>query len=184
MRATCVAAIALCLLGTAGDARAEFDWPLMSALPDHNIALGISGGLAFSEDHGRGSMGLALGLDLSYLHGPLGVHLSLNTFRERTGWRVQPMGEVSIWYVALFGVGVSVAPMVGELPSDAPAAPVALHALLGFPIPILSLGEADDAGGALVLVPFARPGLRLGERGAVTGHHTVGVMLKWTSFSF
>jgi hypothetical protein len=179
-----VAMTVVVVLGAAPQAGAEFDWPLGARLPHHDVAVGLSGGIAFAEDHGRGSVGGLVGVDLSYLHGVFGAHLAVNAFPERTGWRVQPLGEVTFWYVGLFGAGVSVAPMLGEIPSDAPKVAVALHALVGFPIPIGSVGPDAEPHGTFVLVPFARPGLRLGPRGAVTGHHTVGLMLKWTSFGF
>ena len=168
------------VLGLAPATHAEFDWPLGAHLPHHDMAVGVTGGVAFGEADGRAAITGAAGLDLSYLHGVFGAHLSLSAFPERTGVRVQPLAEVTFWYVALFGAGVSVAPMVGEVPDGVPATAVALHALLALPIPLWS----PDGSGTFVIVPFARPGLRLGPRSAVTGHHTVGLMLKWTSFGF
>jgi len=178
MRAA-LAALAL-VVGLAPAAHGEFDWPVGAHLPHHDLAVGVTGGLAFGEADGRPAFSGVGGIDLSYLHGVFGAHISLAAFPERTGVRVQPLAEVTFWYVALFGAGVSVAPMVGDVPSGVPPTAVALHVLLGVPIPLWSPGES----GALVLVPFTRPGLRLGPRGAITGHHTVGVMLKWTSFEF
>ena len=40
--------------------------------------MGLSGGFAFGEGMGRASMGGAGGVDLSYLHGVFGAHLSFN----------------------------------------------------------------------------------------------------------
>ena len=173
-------ALTLCI---SSPARAEVDWPLGAHLPEHDIALGVTGGMAFGEDHRRGNMGALAGLDVSYLHGVFGAHLSLTTFRERTGIRLQPLGEITLWYLALFGVGASIAPMLGDIPRDVPETATALHGLVGIPIPVWRPGTPEEPGGAFLLVPFARPGLRLGPRGAITGHHTVGLMLKWTTFT-
>ena len=74
--------------------------------------------------------------------------------------------------------------MVGEVPPDASEMAVSLHALVGFPIPLWSHGDVDEPEGTVVLVPFARPGLRIESPGEVRGYHTVGVMLKWTSYGF
>ena len=93
-------------------ARAEFDWPLQVRLPVHDIAVGVHGGVSFAEDHGRAATTGAAGVDLSYLHGAFGAHLSLTAHPERTGVRLQPLGEVTVWYVGLFGAGISVAPML------------------------------------------------------------------------
>jgi hypothetical protein len=185
MKATGAFAVGVAaLLSVAAPAHAEVDWPLDAHLPHHDVAVGVSGGMAFGEGHRRGSMGALGGLDVSYLHGVFGAHLSLSAFPERTGVRLQPLGELTLWYLALFGAGVSVAPMLGEVPTDVPKTAVALHALLGVPIPLWSPGTPADPQGAFVMVPFVRPGLRLGPKGAVTGHHVVGLMLKWTSFGF
>ena len=70
------------------------------------------------DDVGGGfAMGALGGLDVSYLHGVFGAHLSLSASRERTGVRLQPLGELTLWYLGLFGAGVSGAPMLGEVPT-------------------------------------------------------------------
>lgn len=183
MRAASLVAIGL-VLGAATPAHAEIDWPLSATLPQHDVAVGLTGGVAFSESSRVTSVAGAGGVDLSYLHGVFGAHLSLSAFPERTGVRLQPLAEVTLWYVGLFGAGVSVAPMLGKVPDDVPATAVALHTLLGFPIPLWSPGGSGAGNGGFFIVPFARVGLRLGPRRDVAGHHTVGIMLKWTSFDF
>lgn len=183
MRAGVLVAMSFLLLG-APPTHAEVDWPLSATLPQHDIAVGLTGGVALGEGDGPARVVGAGGLDVSYLHGTFGAHLSLSVFPERTGIRIQPLAEVTLWYVALFGAGVSVSPMVGDVPDDVPATAVALHVLLGFPIPLWSSRDSEREAGALFLVPFARPGLRLGPQRSIEGHHTMGMMLKWTSFAF
>lgn len=169
------------LLFWSAEAKAEFDWPALSHLPHHDIALGLSGGVTFGESGERSNIGASGALDLSYLHGLFGAHLSLGAYPERTGVRLQPLAEFTFWYVVLVGAGLSVSPLVGERPADVSETAVALHVFLGLPVPLWSAGEG---AGAFWLVPFARPGLRVQERGEVEEHHTLGLMLKWTSFPF
>ncbi|MGB0588478.1 MAG: hypothetical protein ACPGU1_02250 [Myxococcota bacterium] len=181
-----IRALALALVLIAGlphSAAAEFDWPLTSRLPHHDIAVGLNGGVAFGDSGERFTTGVAGGVDLSYLHGVFGAHLSLTTFVERTGVRLQPLAELSLWYVALVGVGLSVSPFLGDHASDVPETAVTLHMLLGLPIPIWS-ARPEDGGGSISIMPFARPGFRVQEAGVVKGHHTVGLMVKWSSFGF
>jgi hypothetical protein len=179
-------ALALALVLIAGlpeRASAEFDWPLTSQLPHHDVAIGLSGGVAFGESGERNTVGASGGVDLSYLHGVFGAHVSLSAFVERTGVRLQPLAEVTLWYVALVGVGLSVSPFLGELPGDVPETAVALHMMVGIPIPLWSANDGEQ-GGSVCIVPFARPGFRVQEAGAVKGHHSLGLMLKWSSFGF
>jgi hypothetical protein len=179
-----VAALTLALVTCMDQsASAEFDWPLSSRLPSHDVAVGVSGGVAFGESGERFTVGGAGAVDLSYLHGVFGAHLSLSASVERTGVRLQPTLELTFWYVALVGAGLSVAPFLGEAPRDVPETAVALHMIVGLPIPLWTTGPDGDSG-SLCLVPFARPGFRVQDAGTVKGHHTVGLMLKWTSFGF
>ena len=184
MRASRALALALVLtLGLSEDVHAEFDWPLTAQLPSHDFAVGLTGGVAFGESGERFTTGAAGGVELSYLHGVFGAHLSLSAFVERTGVRLQPLAEVTFWYAALVGAGVSVSPLLGERPEDVPETAIALHMMVGLPVPLWS-AEPGEKGGSFFLIPFARPGLRIQDAGVIKGHHVVGLMLKWSSFEF
>ena len=173
----------LLLLVPSRRAAAEFDWPVQAELPIHDVALGFSGGVTFGQSGERSNLAGIGGLEFSYLHGVFGAHLSLAAYPERTGLRLQPLMELSFWYVAMLGAGLSVSPLLGERPEDVEETVVTFHVLIGIPIPLWRDGS-EDAAGTFCLIPFARPGLRIQEAGEVEEQHTLGLMLKWTSYAF
>ncbi|MCB9729819.1 MAG: hypothetical protein H6744_15270 [Deltaproteobacteria bacterium] len=173
------------IVALAPPARAEFDWPARIPLPHHDIAVGLSGGIVIGEDLGdsarhRPIYGLA-GLDVSWLHGLFGLHLGLHAHPEGTTTRVGGTLEASVWYVVMLGIGASYGVTTGDGDPDVPHRARGLSFFVGVPIPIARLGAGH---GALVLVPYVRPGVRFIGRGDLAGFHQAGVQLRWTSFSF
>ena len=53
----------------------------------------------------------------------------------------------------------------------------AVTAFVGAPIPVAALGR-----GSLLVVPYARPGVRMTDRDSASGFHEVGVTVMWSSF--
>ena len=78
--------LAIVLLCTS--ARAEYDWPLDIAMPDHDWALGLGGGLAIGEEARRGDLGALMTVSGSWLDGPFGLHLTAYGHRERRAHRL------------------------------------------------------------------------------------------------
>jgi len=179
-----VAAVLVCVGLTlpAPPAAAEFDWPATLALPDNDYALGISGGVAFGEELRGATTGWLVGLDASWLEGLLGIHGGLRVHREGFAHRLSGYAEVTVWYLVMIGVGTHFGAMLGNGGDDVDDTVVALHGYFGVPIP---LARFDDGNyGTLVLVPYARPGMRFVEEGKVVGYHEAGISLRWTSFGF
>lgn len=180
-----ILAVVISAIAPSSPARAEFDWPPRVPLPHHDIAVGISGGLAFGEDLGasmrrRPLYGLG-GVDVSWLHGVFGLHLGLHAHPEGSTTRVGGTLEATVWYVVMLGLGGSYGVTTGD---GDPA--VARHArgltfFLGVPIPIARLRHGR---GAIVVMPFVRPGVRFHGAGDVSGFHQAGLQIRWTSFSF
>jgi hypothetical protein len=178
-------AVAISAIATSLPARAELDWPARIPLPHHDIAVGVSGGLAFGEDLGdsmrrRPLYGLG-GVDVSWLHGVFGLHLGLHAHPEGSTTRVGGTLEATVWYVVMLGLGGS----YGVSTDDSDPA-VARHArgltfFLGVPFPIARLGRGR---GAIALVPYVRPGVRFHGAGDVSGFHQAGLQIRWTSFGF
>jgi hypothetical protein len=162
-------------------AKAEVDWATDFQLPNHDVALGLSMGAAFSEAGTRAS-GILGGFDISYYHGFLGLHLNGWAHPEGPGIRLGGGFEGSFWYVAMAGLGIRVGTLLGGDVLGSSQHTVAITTLLGLPLPLVSLSEGK--GGTLVLMPFIRPGLRLVGGGNITGHHQAGVTLTWTSYGF
>ncbi len=178
-------ALALALVAVAAPpvARAAIDYPVVMDLPDWDVAIGLSGGLAFGESGRARHRGALVGLDVGLLQGVAGLHLGVRGWREGWGWRLVGSLEATVWYVGLFGVGVSYGAMGGEGGPDVPDEAVALTFLIAAPVLLSRLGDDGDAG-ALVLAPYGRPGLRFEQGGGLRGHHEVGLMLRWTSFGY
>jgi len=175
------------------------------SLPDDDYAIGISSGLAWDEaadvfavGASRGSQGV-VGLDVGYLDSVFGLHGGLSMHGELATERLSVRLEATAWYGLLFGLGARVGWLVGDPtpyelsgPSQIPepdATSVDLTALIALPIPLWS--DCEGRAGALVLAPYARPGLRLTgaadgthREDTIRGFHEVGLMLRWSSFSF
>ncbi len=83
------------LLAASPAARAEIDYPVTLDLPEWDVALGVSGGLAFDEVGGTRHTGALVGVDAGLLHGVFGLHLGLRTWREGWDWRVGGLVEVT-----------------------------------------------------------------------------------------
>lgn len=183
-RRAVAALAALVLLALAPPSRAEIDWPIQLPLPEMDLAFGVYGGAAFGEDAPAGGL---VGLEVSLLEGVFGVHAGLRGHREGRADRVGLSLEATWWYLLMLGAGVQVGWMTDEGGPEVPDTAVTLHVLVALPIPLWRIGEG--ASGALVIVPYGRPGLRFKDENArgdsnVVGFHDAGLMLKWTSFGF
>ena len=163
---------------------AEIDYPPVIALPDWDVSVGATGGVALGENRRTTGVGPLFGVDVGVLHGVWGLHAGVRGFSEGNDWRVGGLLEVSAWYLLLFGVGWRVGGLIGsEVRPSSPAVSHALTVLVGVPLPIAGFGQGDSAS-SLVVVPFARPGLRFINASDIVGYHEFGVMLRWTSFGF
>lgn len=177
-----LAALVVALLGQ-WPARAHAGEPSANLpLPSWDIAIGLTGGVAFAEVESSKQTGALFGVDVALLEGVLGLHLGLRTHREGYAQRLGGLVEFTAWYVVLLGVGCRFGAMLDAGGPDAPETEVGMTLLIAAPFPLVRL----DGGraGALVVAPFARPGLRFEGRGQVSGFHEVGLMLRWTSFGF
>ena len=163
------------------DARAEVDYRPDLALPHWDWAVGVSGGVAFGEDGSQRSTGGLGAVDVSLLHGFFGAHLSLRAHPEGTSVRLGAVAELSWWYLVMVGAGVGVGAMADHGGPKVPPTSVALTFVVGVPF-LLARVEGGEAG-AIVLVPYGRPGLRIGG-GDLAGFHEAGLMLKWTTYGF
>ncbi len=179
MVATCLSVL---VLGLSARAEAEFDWPVSVSLPDNDWAVGVSGGVAFGEELRARTTGWLAGLDVSWLDGVFGIHGGLRVHREGFDHRLVGYLEATVWYVVLIGAGSHFGGMLGDGGPRVTARVVALHGYFGVPIPVARLG--GGAMGALVVLPYVRPGMRWGDGGDVYGYHEAGVALRWTSFGF
>lgn len=151
-------------------------------LPSWDVAVGLTGGVAFAEVDSSKQTGALVGVDVGLLEGVLGLHLGLRTHREGHAQRLGGLVEFTAWYVVLLGIGCRFGAMLAPGGPDAPDTEVGLTFLIAAPFPIARFDGGRD--GALVLAPFARPGLRFAGGGEVTGFHEVGLMVRWTSFGF
>lgn len=171
------------LWGTwAPGARAEFDYPVTLRVPSWDVGVGLSGGVAFGEGGERWSSGALGGVDGYLLHGVFGLHLGVRAHPEGESTRVEGLAELSWWYLVMLGAGVTVGRMAAPGGPGVPASSLGFRALVAFPLPIWRLD--GGRGGAFVLMPFVRPGLRFLGRGQVVGYHEAGLSLAWTSFGF
>lgn len=168
----------LTFLPSPPQARAEFDWSTELALPDNDWSLGVSGGVAFGEAYRASTTGWLLGIDAGWLDGLFGVHGGLRIHREGYGHRVSAYLEGTIWYLVMIGVGTQVGVMADAGGPDVAVRSVALHGLFAAPIPVFTSPD-----GSLVLLPYARPGMRFVD-GGIVGYHEAGLSLRWTSFAF
>ncbi len=166
---------------TSSVARAEVDYRPDLALPQWDWAVGVSGGLAFGEDGSQRSMGALGAVDLSLLHGFFGAHLSLRAHPEGSSVRLGAVAEVSWWYLVMVGAGVGVGAMADHGGPKVPPTTVTVTFVVG--VPFLLTRLEDGEAGAIVLVPYGRPGLRIGGRD-LAGFHEAGLMLKWTTYGF
>jgi hypothetical protein len=173
-------------------------------LPDNDYIVGLSTGLVWDEaadplaiGKGRGSRPV-WGLDAGWLDGVFGLHGGVTVHHELEAERLGLRLEATAWYGIVLGLGARVAwsvsdPTPDELAYERPVPPPAdqtvdLTMLIAVPIPIWK--DCEGRRGALVLAPYARPGLRLtapdGARqdDELRGFHEVGLTLRWTSFAF
>lgn len=176
-------ALWLCSAGSVGvvGACATLDPAVPMRLPHHDVALGISGGAVYDERGDRASFGHLIGFDAGYLDDVWGVHVGLRTQHEGDAERLSFLVEGTVWFGALFGLGVR----AGWLVTDSnplfavPRQAVDLTFLLAVPIPL---------GDHFVVAPYARPGFRLTggdpDPDDLRGFHEFGLMLRWTSFGF
>ncbi len=164
-----------------------WDYPRGIALPDSDVALGLSGGVGSVEPWGRRTTGPHTSLDLSWLDGLWGLHASLSGQREGQSWRAGATLEATYWYVLLVGIGVGHGRMVDEGGPGIADRTSRLSILLGAPFVVARLGASEASGaGALALAPWVRPWVRLaGAQGreARGGMHA-GLSLRWTSYRF
>lgn len=170
------------LVATAPPARAEFDWPVTLAVPDMDVAFGVTGGVAFGEDARARQLGALVGVDASLLTGVFGLHVGLQGHPEGFSTRLGATVEATVWYLVMVGVGARFGALVGDGGPGIPDTTVALTVFVGIPIPLVRL--CDGERGTLVLMPYARPGLRVAAVDDLSGFHEAGLMLKWTSFGF
>lgn len=168
--------------GWAPAARAEFDYPVTLRVPSWDVGVGLSGGVAFGEGATRLTSGALGGVDAYLLHGVFGLHVGVRAHPEGESTRIEGLGEVSWWYILMLGVGVTVGHTTSPPGPGVAASSLGFRALVALPLPLWRFDEGRD--GALVLMPFVRPGLRFVGRGEVVGYHEAGLSLAWTSFGF
>jgi hypothetical protein len=156
-------------------------------LPSNDFAVGIDAALIYGDDDGL-DLGPLTGFEVSWLDGLYGLHGGFSVHPEADVARVSFRAEATLWYVALFGVGLRTGSLTGrawdkELALPAPTRPPTfatdLTALVALP---LALWRREGEGAA-VLLPYVRPGLRASQDG-LSGVHELGLMLRWTSYSF
>ena len=115
----------------------------------------LGGGLALGEAGRPGDLGGLLCASVSWLDGPFGVHATAYGHRERLSNRIGGSVEATVWYVLLLGAGVS--RRHGRAGRESvPEEATALTLFAGVPWPLARL----DGGGSVVLLTWARPGLR------------------------
>lgn len=180
LRALCAGLMVVAL--APGRAAAEVDYPVRIPLPALDVAVGLTGAWAFDEGPSARNTGGLVGIDVGVLDGVLGVHLGVRTHREGRAWRLGGLAELTVWYGLLLGVGARFGTMLDDGGPGVPTDEVGLTLLVAVPWPVVRL----DGGraGALVVVPYARPGFRFRGDAGVSGLHELGVMLRWTSFGF
>ena len=178
-----VALLAACVsISVATGARAEVDLPAVMRGPDLDIAVGLAGGVGFSETLDRSTTGPVGGVDLSLLDGAFGLHGAFRLSTEGHGMRFNSVIEISWWYVVMLGVGGGVGIMTEDGGPDLADVVGSMTMLIAVPFPVLRLSEGSC--GAIVLMPYVRPGLRFHGADAITGFHEAGLMVKWTSYGF
>ena len=170
----------LLLVTMAPVAHAEVDWSLDFAMPVDDLAVGIGGGVAVGEEAQPGDLGGLMCASVSWLDGALGLHGTVYGHRERRANRVGGALEATVWYVLLMGAGVSHGVMDAPGGDTVPRASTAFTLFAGVPWPMMRLAD----GGALVVMAWARPGLRFEDRSSVSLHTQAGLSLLWSTYSF
>ena len=170
----------LLVVVVAPPAYAEVDWSLDFPMPESDVALGLGGGLALGEAGRPGDLGGLLCASVSWLDGPFGVHATAYGHRERLSNRIGGSVEATVWYVLLLGAGVSFGAMDAPGGESVPEEATALTLFAGVPWPLARL----DGGGSVVLLTWARPGLRFEDSRSVSLHTQAGLSLLWSTFSF
>jgi len=171
--------LAFALLTIPSVTHAAFDWPLDWELPQHDISIGLSGGMNFGEEGSGFNRGPLVGLSLSYHHEFLGIQAEFAGRREGLAQHLGGSLEVVFWYVALVGGGVNYWQSLSKPGRDIPDQAWGISGFVGLPFPVYRAER-----GSVTLLPYARPGLRFAGDGNVQGHHEVGVRLSWTSYRF
>ncbi|MBL8784046.1 MAG: hypothetical protein JNJ59_04010 [Deltaproteobacteria bacterium] len=189
--------VAMGLVGVGGCATLDPAVPFR--LPDNDWSVGLVGGVAWDERESLLDGGPLAGVEVGWLDDVFGVHGGLRVQGEGRTARVTATAEVTAWYLLLFGLGVRTgfAPPESErdLSSAAPESArgrevprwaTDLTLLVALPIPLWK--DCVGRTGALVLAPYARPGIRITggdpDPDDLRGFHEIGVMLRWSSFAF
>jgi len=155
------------------------DWPTTLPLPSHDLSVGFVSGVAFGEGRGTASRGALLGVEAGWHHGVLGAQLGVRAHREGQALRMTGAVEITAWYLVLLGIGGRHGIMLEPGGPGVPEREWALTLFVGVPIPVWK-----NPGGAWVLMPFVRPGIRLGDLEGISGHHELGLGLRWTSYGW
>jgi hypothetical protein len=169
----------LSVLFGAQAANADFDWPLGWQLPDHDVTLGLASGVNFGETGESFHSGPSVSLSIGYHHEFLGIRGSVSTRHEGLAQHVGGGIELMVWYVALVGGGVTYWEALAEPGRDIPMKAWGMSGFIALPLPLVRFGSST-----LVIMPYARPGLRFAPHGDVQGHHEAGLSLEWTTFGF
>jgi len=155
-------------------------------VPDGDWALGVTVATAWDEAASPVDGGGLIGVDVAWLEHVFGLHAGVRVQHEGKGERLSGLVEATAWYVLLFGVGARAGWMVSDGGPEVPDAAFDLTLLIALPIPLWK--DCADRTGALVIAPYARPGFRLTDGDPdpddVRGFHELGLMLRWSSFSF
>ena len=172
------------VIGAALMGCASFDPGVPTRLPDADWAVGASLGVTWDEAKDPLRGGGLVGVDASFLEDVFGLHAGLRLQREGRGTRLSGLVEATAWYLVLFGVGARVGGLVADAGEDIPERTAELTFLFALPIPVWR--DCLERRGALVVMPYARPGLRFlgGREDRIRGVHELGISLRWTSFSF
>ncbi|MEC9072529.1 MAG: hypothetical protein VX938_09135, partial [Myxococcota bacterium] len=128
---------------------------------------------------GSGSQGALLGVEAGWHHGVVGAQVGLRTYREGQALRVTGTVEITAWYMVLIGAGGRFGDMLEPGGPGVPTRETALTLFVGVPIPMWK-----GSSGAWVLMPFVRPGVRLGDSKGLSGHHEAGLGFRWTSYGW
>ncbi|MFT7581153.1 MAG: hypothetical protein ACI9MR_002827 [Myxococcota bacterium] len=156
--------------------------PARLSLPDWDVSIGVSTGVAFDETGTTGHIGALFGVDVGLLHDVFGLHAGIRTHREGLDWRLGGYVEATAWYVLLLGLGVRFGEMLADGGDGVPDTEVGLTVLVAAPFSIARLDEGRD--GSLIIVPYIRPGLRFVGAEDIVGFHEVGLMVRWSSWGW
>ena len=177
-QAASVGSLVLFLVVSPG-ASAEVNWPTSMDLPHHDLSLGLLSGAAFGEGRGSASQGALFGVEAGWHHGVLGTQLGIRGQREGQATRLTGTLEVTAWYMVSLGAGIRLGSMLEPGGPGVPDREAALTLFVGAPIPLWASPD-----GAWILMPFVRPGVRLNDPEGISGHHELGLGVRWTSYGW